>query len=569
MPGGVTVETGVKLTLRDGVTLNADVYSPDRPGRYPTLLMRLPYGAAVASAPVYRHPAWYAAQGFTVAIQEVRGSGLSEGHFYPLRDELPDTLVAIEWAAALPRSNGRVGMYGFSFQGAVQLQAASCAPAGLRCIAPAQTALDFYDGWHYEGGVPLYGGIVGWALQLGWISALHDQRDADAMLYRRAAADLDATLALPPLLPEAAANLPWARDWLEHESYDAYWANLASPPAPALPALWTSGWYDTMLGGTMAAYRASLEEGGAEQSLVAGPWVHLPWSRSVGVRDFGPEASSPVDALQVAFFRRYLCDEGPAPSSARVFVTGLDAWRAARTLPVAERQVRLHLGSGGDAAGEPGGMLSRVAPGGDGFDTFTSEPLTPVPALGGHGGGGRTPGAGPFDQRPIEARHDVLVYTSPPLDEDLWVTGRPAASLNVATSGEDCDWVVRLCEVEPSGRSINVTQGALRSRYRDSLSTPSPVRPFVDTRVNVQMWDCSHLFRAGNRIRIHVAGSSFPHYGRNPGIAGPVSGLPASAYRPVVQFVLHGRTNPSWVDLPVASLDASEPWSPHSPGGEL
>ena len=277
MPGGVTVETGVKLTLRDGVTLNADVYSPDRPGRYPTLLMRLPYGAAVASAPVYRHPAWYAAQGFTVAIQEVRGSGLSGGHFYPLRDELPDTLAAIEWAAALPRSNGRVAMYGFSFQGAVQLQAASCAPAELRCIAPAQTALDFYDGWQYEGGVPLYGGMVGWALQLGWIAALHDQRDADAMLYRRAAADIDATLALPPLLPEAAASLPWARDWLEHESYDAYWASLASPPASSMPTLWTSGWYDTMLGGTLTAYRASLREGGAEQSLVAGPWVHLPW----------------------------------------------------------------------------------------------------------------------------------------------------------------------------------------------------------------------------------------------------------------------------------------------------
>lgn len=137
--GDITVEQDVRLTVADGVALSADVYAPARRGRYPTLLMRLPYGAAVASSAVYRHPAWYASQGFCVVIQDVRGTWRSGGSFYP-RYEEADTLAAIEWAAALPRSNGHVGMYGFSYQGLVQLQAAAAGSSELAAIAPAQTA---------------------------------------------------------------------------------------------------------------------------------------------------------------------------------------------------------------------------------------------------------------------------------------------------------------------------------------------------------------------------------------------------------------------------------------------
>jgi uncharacterized protein len=554
MLNGVSVEQDVRVGMPDGVSLSADVYSPARPGRYPTLLMRLPYGSAVASSPVYRHPAWYATQGFCVVVQDVRGTWRSEGRFFPRVDQA-DTLATIEWVAGLPRSNGMVGMYGFSYQGLLQLQgAAGCADA-LQAIAPAQTASDFYRGWHYEGGVPLYGGAISWGLQLAWISAIHDRRQGDAERFARLRAETASLLSSPPAIAAAIQDVPWICDWLTHESFDEYWAQQVIPLSPHVPALWIAGWYDTFLEGTLDA-RAEAIRGPAEQSLIVGPWQHQPWSRLVGVKDFGPSAVSPVDDEQVAFFRRYLGAEGPPREQrCRVFVTGLDEWRELPDWPPATTELRLYLDSDGDASGERGtGLLTDAAPDRGAFDAFTSEPLVPVPVVGGRG-------VGPADQRPVERLRAVATYTSQPLERDLWVTG-VVARLAAATSGTDCDWVVRLCDVEPEGRSLNITQGALRSRYRSGLGTPEAVVPFAETPVEVPTWECSHLFRAGHRFRLHVAGSSFPYYGRNPGICAPVAELPVHAYAAVSQFVLHGPGHQSSLTLNCADLDAAEPWIP-------
>jgi putative CocE/NonD family hydrolase len=554
MPTGISVQQDLRLTLPDGVGLSADVYTPDVPGRYPTLLMRLPYGSAVASSPVYCHPAWYAAQGFCVVVQDVRGSWRSEGSFYPRRDETADTLATIEWASQLPRSNGNVGMYGFSYQGVVQLQAAAGPAGALKAIAPAQTAADFYSGWHYEGGVPLYQGAIGWGLQLAWIAAIHDQRDADAARYRRMQTELGSMLTMPPALPPALADVPWIHDWICHETFDAYWQEQVIPPAPEIPALWIAGWYDTFLNGTIQGRAAAATPGAAEQSMIAGAWQHQPWSRSVGVRDFGPDAVSPVDNEQVAFFKHYLAGEGEArEASCRIFVTGLDEWRTTPAWPPATETLRLFLDSDGDANAERGsGTLSPSAPSRATFDVFTSEPLVPVPTTGGRG-------VGPADQRPIERLRALLTFTSEPLEHDLWVTGFDA-HLTVAASGTDCDWVARLCEVEPGGRSLDVTQGALRSRYRSGLDHCEALTPFKDETLVFPSWDCCHLFKAGNRLRLHIAGSSFPYYGRNPGSCVPVAELPANEYVAVSQFLLHGPGQESWLALRVADLREATPF---------
>ena len=172
-----------------------------------------------------------------------------------------------------------------------------------------------------------------------------------------------------------------------------------------------------------------------------------------------------------------------------------------------------------------------------------------IPGIGGRG-------IGPADQRPIERLRALLTFTSEPLEHDLWVTGFDA-HLTGAASGTDCDWVVRLCDVEPGGRSLDVTQGALRSRYRRGLECPEGVTPFKEEALEVPSWDCCHLFKAGNRLRLHVAGSSFPYYGRNPGSCVPVAELPANAYVAVSQFLLHGPGQESWVSLRVADLEAA------------
>jgi uncharacterized protein len=553
MFGGVTVEQDLRLGVVGGLSLSADVYAPARPGRYPTLLMRLPYGAAVASSPVYRHPAWYASQGFCVVIQDVRGTGRSGGSFYPRREQ-EDTLATIEWAAALPRSNGRVGMYGFSYQGLVQLQAAAAGQSALASIAPAQTARDFYSGWHYEGGIPLYAGALSWGLQLAWIAAIHDHREADAQRYARLRAERGALFSAGTMIPAAVADVPWIRDWLTHERFDSYWSEQVIPQAPDTPALWIGGWYDTFLHGTLQARTAAIAKDGAEQSLIVGPWQHQPWSRSVGVRDFGPAAVSPVDDEQVSFFRHYLGDDDlERATSCRTFVTGLDQWRTSQAWPPAAEERRLFLDSDGDANGEAGGLLVESPPDRALFDAFTSEPLVPVPVAGGRG-------SGPADQRPIERLRAVATYTSERLEHDLWVVGM-AVHLSVAAGGTDCDWIVRLCDVEPEGRSLNITQGALRSRYRHGLDRCVPLEPFCEATLDVPAWECCHLFRAGHRLRLHVTGSSFPYYGRNPGTCAPAAELAVHQYAAVSQFVLHGNGQQSWLTLSAADLDATEPWA--------
>jgi putative CocE/NonD family hydrolase len=558
MPPGISVAYGLEQVLPDGTRMHADVYTPDKPGRYPTLLMRLPYGTEIASSGVFRHPAWYASRGFTVAVQEVRGTGRSGGSFYPLRDELPDTLAAIEWAAALSRSNGRVGMYGFSYQGAVQLQAAAARPNILACIAPSMTAAGFYHGWHYEGGVPLYGSSLGWALQLAAIRALHDGRDADLESFRAAAANPAALYATAPLLPELLRSESFVRDWFAHECEDGYWQGQQAAPAPDVPGLWSAGWYDTFLDGTLRAFAAARAPDSAEQSILIGPWQHMPWSRTVGGRDFGEQAWSPLDDVQAAFFDRHLRGCSPREPFAVAFVTGLDGWRSfAEWPPPVESTLRLYLSSDGDAGGQPGGRLAEECGGAERFDVFVSEPLTPVAALGGHGAS-----AGCFEQSPVESRREVLTYTTGPLERDTLVAGPLLAWLSIAASGGDCDWVARLCDVDEQGRSFNVTQGALRGRFRNGFQAPEALRPDACERVAVPMRQCCHLFRAGHRIRLAIAGSSFPHYGRNPGVCEPVFDLPMSGYRAVVQYVVHGQSQPSCLELPILSLAATEPWAP-------
>jgi putative CocE/NonD family hydrolase len=493
-------------------------------------------------------------------VQDVRGTWRSGGSFYPRRDERPDTVASIEWAANLPRSNGRVGMYGFSYQGVVQLQAAAVRPPSLAAIAPAQTSGDFYGAWHYEGGIPINATAVGWGLQVAWIAAIHDQRDADARRYKQFQMEIGRLLAMPPALPEEVRDVPWIRDWLTHETPDAYWQEQSIAGAPDLPSLWTAGWYDSLLAGTLRARSKAACRPGAEQSLIAGPWQHQPWSRYVGVRDFGPGAISPIDTEHVAFFKRYLEDgdgigNGTSwPSTCRVFVTGLDAWRSLDRWPPVTRTTRLHLHSDGDATSEreTGQLLDESGPAEAGFDVFTSEPLVPVAVNGGRG-------AGPADQRAVERLRAVAVYTSAPLERDLWVTGA-RAHLSVATSGTDCDWIVRVCDVEPSGRSVDTTQGALRARYRLGLGCCTPVEPFQSDEIDIETWPCAHLFKAGHRIRLQVAGSSFPYYARNPGDCLPIAELPAHAYRAVSQFVLHGPGQPSWLALETAELEASAAW---------
>jgi uncharacterized protein len=325
------------MRTRDGVRLDADIYRPESTGPWPVLLMRQPYGRKIASTVVYAHPSWYARQGYLVVIQDVRGSGTSEGIFKLFEHERADGADTLAWAATLPGSNGRVGMYGFSYQAVTQFLALAGAldrggpkPAAL---CPAMTGWSIHSDWAYEGGAFCLSGNMGWALQMGAERA-RLAGDVPAFVAMAAAAKSlplqEERMAWPTVLQRHSHYTHYA-DWIGNPEPGGYWDRISPQAALAgrtgdVPMLHIGGWYDQMLEGTLAGH-AAMTGSAAPQRLIVGPWGHIPWGRRVGSVDFGPEASSPIDREQLRWFDRFLKDLGEPSSPVRLFDLGAKAWR--------------------------------------------------------------------------------------------------------------------------------------------------------------------------------------------------------------------------------------------------
>jgi putative CocE/NonD family hydrolase len=570
MLGGVRVQRDVEARMRDGVTLRADVYRPDRAGDLPVLLMRNPYDKAVAQALVYQHPAWYARQGYVVVVQDVRGRYASDGDFDPLRREAEDGEDTVVWASRLPGTTGRVGMYGFSYNGATQLLAATRRPAGLACLAPGFTGSDYYDGWTYRGGALHHAFIVSWVMQfLAVPDAVKQGKLEVAARLAAQAGDFPALYAsqpldaFPPLAGTGVADYFFT--WLRHDTRDAYWREISLRErydAIQVPCLHLGGWFDTFIEGTLENYAALRRRAGADraraQRLVVGPWVHIPWGRLAGARNFGEHADSMLDELQVRWFHHWLkgedtglLDEPPV----RLFVMGENRWREADDWPPPEARVEeWHLRSSGRANSLSGdGELSPAPPeGGEPPDLFVYLPGAPVPSLGGTSCClPDTAPMGAFDQTAVEVRNDVLVYTSPPLERAVEVTGPVELVLHAATSAVDTDWVAKLVHVDGEGRAVNLCDGIVRARFRDSLEHPTLLEPDRVYEYRLRVGSTSNLFERGDRIRLEVSSSSFPLHDANPNTGERVGEATALRARPATQAVFHDPARPSRLRLPI------------------
>ncbi|MEM8604026.1 MAG: CocE/NonD family hydrolase, partial [Cyanobacteria bacterium P01_H01_bin.121] len=253
------IQEEASLVVADGTRLDADIYRPDCTGAYPVLLMRQPYGRRIASTVVYAHPRWYAAHGYIVVIQDVRGRGTSEGDFRLFANDRDDGLATVNWAAQLPGSTGAVGMYGFSYQGMTQLYAAEQQPSALKTICPAMVGYDVYHDWAYEGGAFCLQASLGWALQMAAETA-RLRGDAQAFSELRQAAQslpLNGAIASQPECLRRLAPDSFYWDWLQHpDPAAAYWQHLRPDLTQVdLPMLHIGGWFDTYLRGTVRLYR--------------------------------------------------------------------------------------------------------------------------------------------------------------------------------------------------------------------------------------------------------------------------------------------------------------------------
>jgi len=575
----VTIERNVPCQMRDGVTLFADVYRPDGEGPCPVILMRLPYDKTQAETVCYFHPSWYAAHGYLVAVQDCRGRWLSEGEWYPFRDEASDGYDTIEWAARLPGANGKVGMYGASYAGATQLLAATLRPPSLTTICPAVTASQYYEGWTYNGGALALAFAASWAINLAEDTA---RRRGDEAAQRRLATEFAEAydhyghLPLADFPPIAAQPdlAPYFRDWLAHPTDDDYWRRWSIDEdygRITVPALHIAGWYDIFLSGTVKNF-VGLQRGAGDdgarraQKLLIGPYVHVPWVPVDGSLD-ATAGSLAIDDWHLRWFDQFLKGEerGVLDSPVTVYVMGENRWRDFADWPPPEsRQIAWYLHSGGRANSMLGdGALSPEAPGSEPPDRFVANPAGPIPSLGGHSCCFSVAAPlGPADQAAAERLHGVLVYTSAPLGTDIDLIGDASVTLFAATSAADCDWTARLCRVDPAGLSTNLQEGILRARFRDSLSQPTPVAPHHVYRYEIPLGPLGVRLPAGHRLRLTVSSSDFPQWDRNLQTGGPLYQEGPGAMVVATQTVLHDLDYPSRLTLPVMGGLVVRPTSP-------
>jgi uncharacterized protein len=555
---GVRFERGVPCRMSDGVDLVSDHYYPPGPGQYPTLLVRQPYGRDIASTVVYAHPVWFARHGYNVVIQDVRGRGDSGGDFYPFRHEARDGAETIAWLRTRAESNGRVGMYGFSYQGITQLLAAAEQPEGLVCIAPAMTACDLYHGWFYHHGALRLASALSWGLQMLKADArrLHLREASDRL--EQAWANLAAQTGVLPFREHPALHgegLPkYVLDWFDHPEPGEYWTSLdvgGKLDRVRIPALHISGWYDTYLKGSIDGFVALFENAASAyarefQYLIAGPWLHIPWGDRAGTADFGAEALPDTDALLLRWFNHWLKDSGEFANEPHIrhFVLGENRWRNADEWPD-DANYALYLHSAGRANSRKGdGALFSTPPASDKpCDIFVCDPEVPVIAP-----GGPVAPSGQFDQSALELGNNLLVYSTEPLAQPLSIFGTPRVSLYCATSAANVDFTAKLVRVRPNGVADFICIGIARSSWLFAKTGYA-----ADT---IQHWEfdlepTSCRFAAGERIRLEIAGGAFPLYDRNPGTGVPSCRATSWDWQRSTQIVHHSSAHPSALYLPV------------------
>jgi putative CocE/NonD family hydrolase len=483
-----------------------------------------------------------ARRGFIAVVQDVRGRFASEGEFVPFVHEARDGADTVDWAATLPGSNGSVGMWGLSYLGNVQWQAAGQQPPALKAIAPERTFRDPQAGLAFRGGAHELGLVRSWGIAMGFDLLGRRYADDEHELTKQLLCLAAASDGIPG---PTYLELPTGTDPViaRHDL-----PNLAAPDSMAaadvvphqltvtVPSLHVAGWYDLFIQATIDNYAAAAQRTPAK--LVVGPWNHIGQASLQGDINFGLAGNGhaidyETSILDLTFdwLHAWLVSGAPPDDDlpVKIYVMGANEWRSEVEWPLSRAvDTRYFLGGSGGLLPEPNLPEANF--------TFEYDPANPVPTIGGASVLPHPP-PGSFDQRVVEERADVLVFTSGVLTEDVEVTGRVTATLTATMDGPTTDWVVRLCDVHPDGRSYNVVDGITRVQ----------ATPGESSRVEVDLWSTSMLFTKGHRIRVQVTSSCFPRWDRNLNTA---DGLRTGEMRVATQTV-HVGGDESFVTLPV------------------
>lgn len=550
--------------MRDGTVLRADLYRPDAEGDLPVLLCRTPYDKLRRREVSLR----LARLGYLVVVQDVRGRYASDGVFRPGlfsadHSDAEDGYDTVEWAARLPGSTGRVGTFGSSYEGWTQWELAHTRPPHLSALLPGAIAADLLD--RELSGVLRLGRVLFWTVNSLAIDAAErlggppgspaSREEAERWWFER---DRFKWLWFLPLMeiPERAMlgmAQHWRR-WLADHATD-FFRFLERHRQIEVPALSITGWYDQQIG-TIKHFTGMSAHGGSElarsnQRLIVGPWTHTmdDLDRTVGDVDFGPEAERDFDRILDAWYGRWLKGERTEADDwppIQLFVMGANRWRGEREWPLARTDYRDYfLHSAGGAIGVTGdGRLDTEPPGDEPPDVYDYDPRDPLMTL--YPPNGQQ---APIDQRALDGRPDVLVFTTPPLERPIEVTGPVVVELYAASSAPDTDFVAKLIDVWPDGFAQELCHGIVRARYRESFERPTLIEPGRVYAYTIELNPTSNLFRRGHRIRIDITSSDFPNFDRNHNTGG--DDYRESALQTARQTIFHDASRPSRAILPV------------------
>ncbi len=534
--------------------LATDVYLPSGPGPFPVVLVRTPYHRSGLQSLAPR----FVERGYAFVTQDCRGKFDSDGVFTPLLNEVEDGLATLDWIANQHWCNGRIGMWGRSYLGIVQIPAAISGHEALRCIAPSVAPGSYFRDWLRYDGCFALGNALRWSLE----NASCRNRSAVGHFMWD---ELNNLGSIDQIAERVGFRTPCLDDWVSHDKYDDYWARVDQDhmyERVGVPGLHGGGWFDHLTRTQYESYRGITDNGATMeartgQRLLIGPWGH----GTIGIRgelhsqygdwDFGPAADFDVMDHELRFLDLHLRDVDDGFSSeppVRVFLMGENRWVDLDDWPVSTTQTMdWHLDSGGAAHKANDGLLRADGAGSGGEDGFTYDPQNPVPTHGGAVYWGLE-NRGPLDQRSIIQRADVLCYRSAALATPLTVIGDVELSLYLASDQEDTDVVVRLCVETPDGAVTCLSLGSLRCRFRNNWSAPEPLERNTPTALRVQLGQTAYTFSAGSRIVLTVTSSDFPRILPHPNRIAPLfEGDPIVARN----SILHGPEFPSRLHLPV------------------
>ncbi len=535
----------VRVPMRDGIQLSANVFRPGGPGQVSTILMRTPYGKGEDWTS--NHEA-FVEHGYAVVVEDVRGRYESQGTFQPLTQEPNDGSDTLNWIAKQPWSNGKVGMTGGSYLGIVQWKVAILNNPHLKTIFPWVSGDDDYRDRYYS-----TGGAMKLGHRLLWVEENLKQPGYDPPSFDKFVQTLP--------LRHADVVVTGQRNQMmqtifDHPADDPFWQAISVRDQLQnikIPVFSLGGWYDNYVESDLDAFTTLQKQSGVHRILI-GPWPHnvntvLPGS------NFGRDSQIAFRRTQLEWFDQWLKDKDvPLLSKppVRIFVMGVNQWRdEAEWPPKGVRMTRYYLESGGHANSLNGdGTLTPQPVMKSLHDVFIFDPHNPVPTRG--GAVCCNPQIfpwGPMDQRPVEQRSDVLVYTTPVLRDDLEVTGRIEVTLNAASTAPDTDFTAKVVDVQPNGVAINLTDGLLRARFRNSLSKPELMKPGSVVEYKIDAGVTSNVFLKGHRIRIEISSSNFPRFDRNPNTGRPIAD--EKELLVATQTIHHDHKHESYVTLPV------------------